>query len=67
MKKRKAADNEPAADNAGSRGKGDWLGLLNMETKIENMTCYRPHMRLPAGRYAVLKSMHELGYKKYFL
>ena len=42
--------NEPAADNAGNRGSEAWLGLLNMETKIENMTCYRPHMRLPAGR-----------------
>ena len=46
------AANEPAADNAGSRGKGGWLELLNMETKIEDMTCYCPHMRLPAGRYA---------------
>ena len=42
--------NEPAADNAGCRGTETWLGLLNMGTKIENMTCYRPHMRLPAGR-----------------
>ena len=31
---------------------GDQLGLLNMGTKIEDNTCYRPHMRLPAGRYA---------------
>ena len=46
------ASNEPAADNAGSRGSETWLGLLNMETKIEDKTCYRPHMRLPAGRYA---------------
>ena len=44
------AANEPAADNAGCRGTETWLGLLNMETKIEDITCYRPHMRLPAGR-----------------
>ena len=51
MKKGAPVTNEPAADNAGSRGSETWLGLLNMETKIEDMTCYRPHMRLPAGRW----------------
>ena len=43
--------NEPAADNAGCRGTETWLGLLNMGTKNENMNFYRPHMRLPAGRW----------------
>ncbi len=41
---------EPAAEQCGESWFGDRLGLLNMETEIENMTCYRLHMRLPAGR-----------------
>ena len=44
--------NEPAAEQCGVSWFGDWLELLNMETEKTNMACYRPHMRLPAGRYA---------------
>ena len=32
--------------------------------KIENMTCYRPHMRLPAGRCAQLE---ESSFPEYLL
>ena len=53
-KQDRTVHNEPAADNAGSRGTETWLELRNMRTKIENITCYRPHMRLPAGRYTAL-------------